>query len=169
MDNNQNQIALTELVRKNESRINVLEKIAILTFALGFVFYYLKLPNNNIILIIGSILTAISYFLFAFKIVETQNIETTGLLNSKGMINFLYKLMYFSISISAIAILGLVISFNNTNSLIITGGLTLFIVLFLSLITKLNDRTRIYNSIFYIRIVTCLLLLTYLAITINGF
>jgi hypothetical protein len=65
--------------------------------------------------------------------------------------------------------LGLVISFKNTNSLIIIGGLTLFIILFLSLITKLNDRTRIYNSIFYIRIITCLLLLTYLAITINGF
>jgi len=167
MDNKQSKTSLAELVRKNESKLNVLEKISVLTFALGFIFYYLKLPNSTVIFIIGSILTAICYFLFSFKFVDTENIETTGFLNSIGAINFLYKLMYFAIAISAVAMMGLVVPIKNNNSFIIIGGFSLFIVLFLSLITKLNNRTIIYNTTFYIRIITCLLFLTYLAITIN--
>jgi hypothetical protein len=155
-------VTIAAIVEKNINKLKLFEKISLAIFTIGFILVVLKQPNTGIVLIIGSIMTALTYFLYAYVVVETEDLETTGILNSLGMINFLYKLMYFSLSISALAMLGLVVHFKKTNSLMVLGGSTLLVILILSLITKIKDRSVIYNKLFYIRIVTCLLLLAYL-------
>lgn len=160
MANKNTNVQLSEFVNKHFENIKTIEKISLVTFFIGFVFFLMKQTNLYFILIIGSLLTAITYFLFAFKIVEIENLETTGILNSIGFINFIYKLTFLSLSISFISMIRFVINFENPVHFI--GGVTLIIILFLSLITTLNDRSVLYNSTFYLRIGICLSLLGYL-------
>lgn len=163
MENRPSGFTLTDLVAKNINKLLFLEKVAVSFFVIGLVLYIIKKPYADILVITGSILLAICYFLSAFKMIETENMETTGILNSIGFINFIYKLNYFSLAISAIAVLGLVVELKNNNSLLFIGGISLLIILILSLITKLNDRSVIYNTGFYMRILICLIILAYLA------
>jgi hypothetical protein len=163
MANENSNTQLADLVNKHFDKIKTLEKPSLLIFSIGFVLFLFKQPNLNFILIIGALLTAITYFLFAFKVIETENVETNGILNSTGFISFIYKLTYLSLSVSFVSMIGFVVEFNNQMRFI--GGVTLIITLILSLLTKLNDRTLLYNSTFYLRIVMCLLLLGYLTMT----
>ena len=72
---------------------------------LGILFYAMQITDYNFILIIGSILTAISLFLQAYKIVEFEDLEAYNLLGSLGFINFISKLYFFSLT--HIAVIGL--------------------------------------------------------------
>lgn len=152
---------ITVFIEKRFKEVKIIEKISLIIFVIGFILFLIKQPNANLILTIGSILTGIIYFLLAFKTIEIENIEITGILNSAGFINFMYKLNYISLSVSYIAMLGFIIEFKNNNPMLDIGGLTLIIVLILSLITKINDRRKIYNFSFYSRIIVCVLLLSY--------
>jgi hypothetical protein len=154
---------LAELVGKHFDKIKFIEKVSLLIFFSGFVLFLFKQANLNFVLIIGAFLTALTYFLCAFKVVETENLETTGILNTLAFINFVYKVTFMSLAISYVSMIGFVIKFDNPMHFI--GGVTLVITLFLSLITSLNDRSVLYNPAFYLRILICLGLLGYLTIT----
>lgn len=163
MANKNTNAQLAVLVNKHFEKIKTIEKISLVIFFIGFVLFLMKQTNLNFILIIGSILTAITYFLCAFKVFETENLETTGILNTISFINFVYKLAFLSLAISFVSMIGFVIKFESPMHFV--GAATLIIILFLSLITTLNDRSVLYNSTFYLRIVICLLLLGYLTMT----
>jgi len=154
---------LAELVDKHFDKIKLIEKISLFIFFSGFVLFLFKLTNLYFVLILGALLTALTYFLCAFKTVETENLETTGILNTIAFINFVYKVTFMSLAISFVSMIGFVMKFDNPMHFI--GGATLVITLFLSLITSLNDRSVLYNSTFYLRIVICLFLLGYLTMT----
>ena len=62
-----------------------------------------------------------------------------------------------------ISMLGFVIKFHNI-SMLACGGFTLIIVLLLSLFAQMNDKTKVYDLKFYLRLLICLGLLTYLII-----
>lgn len=163
MTNENANAQLTELVNKHFDKIKTIEKVSLLIFSIGFVLLLMKQTDFNFVLIIGSLLTAITYFLCAFKVVEIENLETTGILNTIGFINFVYKMTFISLAVSFVSMIGFVINIDYPMHII--GGVTLLVTLILSLMTKLNDRSILYNSAFYIRIVITLMLLVYLAMT----
>jgi hypothetical protein len=149
-------------VEKNSALVKNSEKITIPLLLLGLILHFLEIRNTEFILILGCIGTAITYFLFAFFVVEIENLETTGILNSIGFINFIYKLTFFGLCFAAFSILSLTVTTFKFTELITVSGLTLIIVLILSAFTKVNDRSVIYNTVYYLRIIPALLILFYL-------
>jgi len=163
MDEQTSKSTISNFVAKNSELIKKAEKIVIPVLLLGLLLHFLKIKNTEFILILGCSGAAITYFLFAFFVVEIENLGTTGILNSIGFINFIYKLTFFGLSIAALSIISLSFVAFNFTELIIISGLTLTMVLILSAITKVNDRSIIYNTIYYLRIIPTLLILLYLA------
>jgi hypothetical protein len=163
MENETSKSSLGDFVSKNSNLIQNAEKFSVAILILGLILYFLGVKNTEFILIIGSVCTAIIYFLFAFLVIEIENLETTGILNSPAFINFVYKLTFVGLSIAAIAIQGLVLKNSDFSTIITVGGFTLTMALILSAITKLNDRSKIYNMIYYLRIISTILILFYLA------
>jgi tetratricopeptide (TPR) repeat protein len=154
---------LVEYLSKHPRLIPTSEKISVSILVIGLILYLLKIENTGFVLITGSVLTALTYFLSVFQSVETEETETTGILNSAGIINFIYKLYYLNLCLTAIITLGVVIkTFPFLKMLTTICIIFLSIVFIISIITKINDRSRIYNSAFYIRIVPAILLLIYL-------
>jgi hypothetical protein len=154
---------ITDFVKKNHKLITLSEKFSVVLFTLGLFLYFLGISNADLVIITGSILTAITYFLFAFKTVEVENLEPKRILNSSGFINFIYKPTNLALSMTAIASLGLVVKPLQNRPIIFASGITLIFSLTISLLTKVNDRLLIYNSTYYIKIVLALLLIIYLA------
>jgi hypothetical protein len=161
MENENSPSTLAGFVSKNSQLIKTAEKISLLVLAIGLIIYFLKIENLNFILIIGSILTAIVYFLYAFSIVDVEGIESTGILNSIGFINLIYKLTYFGLSITALSIMSLAIT-GPFETLLNVGAINLLLVVVISIFTKVNDRSKIYNIIYYLRVVTASLFMFYL-------
>jgi len=152
---------LIEFVINNQGIIKKFEVISLLIFFAGLTLFVLGRNNLNFLLILGSILTSICYFLFAFNIVEFENYETTGILNSFAFINFIYKLTYLSLSITAITMIRLVVEFKSL-PLIFISGLNLIIILFISSVSISRDKTNLYSLNFFLKIIVALLLLLYL-------
>jgi hypothetical protein len=163
MDNQTNNSTIADFVNKNSRLLINAEKITIPILLLGLLLHFIEIKNSEIFLIVGCIFTAIVYFLFAFLVVDAENIEATGILNSIGFINFIYKLTFFGLSIASLSILSLVIDAFKLTELLTISGLTLTMVLILSAITRVNDRSVIYNTVYYMRILPALLILFYLA------
>jgi hypothetical protein len=163
MDNQTKNSTIADFVNKNSRLIINAEKITIPILLMGLLLHFLEIKNTEIFLILGCISTAIIYFLFAFLVVEAENIEETGILNSSGFINFIYKLTFFGLSIASISILSLDVAAFKLTELITISGLTLTMVLILSAFTRVNDRSVIYNIVYYLRIIPALLILLYLA------
>lgn len=161
MENQTKNLTIADFVNKNSRLIINAEKITIPILLMGLLLHFLGIKNTEIFLILGCISTAIIYFLFAFLVVDAENIEATGILNS--FINFIYKLTFFGLSIASISILSLDVAAFKLTELITISGLTLTMVLILSAFTRVNDRSVIYNTIYYLRIIPALLILLYLA------
>ncbi|MCX6328378.1 MAG: tetratricopeptide repeat protein, partial [Bacteroidia bacterium] len=154
---------LVEYLSRHPKLIPTSEKISVSILVIGLVLNFFKIENTGFVLITGSVLTALTYFLSAFQSVETGELKTTGILNSTGFINFIYKLSFFALSLTAIATIGFVFkTFPFIKMLTTISIISLSIVLIISIITKINDRSKIYNSVFYIRIVPAILLLYFL-------
>jgi hypothetical protein len=162
MENETPKPILTDFLEKKTKLIPQVEKISITILILGLILYFLKIKNTEFILIIGSISIAITYLLYAFSVLEIENIETTGVLNAPEFINFIYKLTYLSLSIAGLSILQLTLKNIDFKTVITVSGLTLVIVLILSSLTKLNDRSKIYNTLYYLRIIAAIMILMYL-------
>jgi hypothetical protein len=109
-------------------------------------------------------LTAIVFFLQAFKVNEFEDIEPLNVLGSFAFINFIYKLYFISLSVSMISMLGYVIDFKNGNSMLVVGGCTLLILLVLIIFSKIEGKSKVYNQKFYLRLFACIAFLTYLAV-----
>ncbi len=163
MENTPQKSNIANLVAKYPSLILNLEKLSVLILMIGLVLYFLEIKDTGFILVLGAILTAITYFLSAFQVAEIENLETTGILNSTAFINFVYKLTYLGLSIGTFASAGLIIKSAQVSTMIIISGLTLVFVLIISILTKINDRSKIYGISYYSRLLPCLLLLFYLA------
>ena len=163
MENETRPPFLTELVEKNIQVIRKAELISVFVVLIGLIVHFMRLNNLDFVLIIGAVATAIVYFLNAYSIEDASNVETTGILNSFGFILFIYKLTFFSLAIAAVTLLMFVTDFPFVGTLINISGMTLIITFTISLITKINDRSKIYNTTFYLRVVPTLIMLFYLA------
>jgi hypothetical protein len=153
---------LFSFVDKHYPKILFAERISMVVLIIGVLIYHFEHANYSFLIVPGSILAAIAYFISSYRHIETENFETTGILNSVGFINFIYKLTFYSLVIGSLALLGLVFNIKKFNPYIFSAGFTLISTLIISLITKINDRTIIYNSAFYLRILIMLILLSYL-------
>jgi hypothetical protein len=164
MEENINAPGLTGFVEKNHAIIKRMELISFVIFIVGFLLYELNVDDSNIILIVGILATAISLFLQGFKMIEFEDLESFNLLGSISFINFFYKLYFFSLSVSLMSLLGFVKEFKKSNTAAIVGGSTLIIILILTFLSKIQDKSKVYDLKFYARIFICLLFLTILAI-----
>jgi len=108
MEDNTKSSAIIGFVDKNIGLIKKIEMISFSILSFGIIFYVLQITDYNFLLITGSLLTAISLFLQAFKIVEFEDFEPYNLLGSLGFINFIYKLYFFSLSISSLSMIGFI-------------------------------------------------------------
>jgi hypothetical protein len=164
MEENFNAPGLAGLVEKNYALIKRMELISFVIFVIGFLLYELNVAHSNIVLIVGTIATAISLFLQGFKMIEFEDLKSYNLLGGISFINFLYKLYFFSLSVSLMSLLGFVKEFKKGNTAAIVGGSTLIIILILTFLSKIQDKSKVYDLKFYTRIFICLLFLTILTI-----
>ena len=155
---------LSEFVSEHPKLLKYSEIISVSIFGAGFILHLLEIKNTDNVLLLGSIITALTYFLYAFKIIDSENLETTGILNSTGFINFIYKLTYLSFFTLFIAAAAVIVKNNSDSTMLIVGGTSLLFVFIVSLLTKINDRSKIYNYFFYLRIVPAIILSIYLVI-----
>jgi hypothetical protein len=126
--------------------------------------HFMAIKNADIVIKIGSVLAAQTYWLLAFKLVEVENKKALGKLNSSIVIRYIYKLTYIAFFLLFIAIATQILNFNISESLLSVTGLTLIFVLIISLLTKGIDRSKIYNISYYLRLIPALLLLLVLFI-----
>lgn len=164
MENNTNGTTISEIVEKNYGLIKKLELISILIFMIGFICYELMIPDTKIIFILGVVFSAISLFLQAFKMIEFEDYESFNVLGSIPFVNFNYKLYYFGLSVSIMSLLGFVIEFQKGNVMLVAGGGTILAVLLFALFAKIQNKSRVYDLKFYLRIVICIAFLVYLAL-----
>lgn len=87
---------LTNFVSKHSALLKNVEIISVLIFVIGIIMHFMAIKNADIVVEIGSVLIAITYWLLAFKIVEVEDIEVSGNLNSSGSIRFIYKLTFIA-------------------------------------------------------------------------
>jgi hypothetical protein len=164
MENNNNGTLLAELIEKNYELIKKAELISIALFLTGFICYLFNIPGTNFILIIGSVLTAFTFFLQVFKIVEFEDFESFNILGSIAITNFIFRLNFMSLSVSMMAMLGFVVDSEKAIILLTVGSSTLIIILIVSLFAKIQEKSKVYDLKFYLRILTCLFFLAYLAV-----
>ena len=162
MENNTKSSEITVFVDKNLGLIKKMELISFAIFLIGFICFESNISNSNYILIIGSILTAITLFLQAFKTIVLEDFESYNILGASTFINFIFKLYFFGLSVSFISLIGFVLDFKNGNTFAVCGGSTLIIILILTFFSKIQDKSNIYDLKFYLRIIVCLLFLGYL-------
>ena len=155
---------LIDFVERNFDSIKKLELIAFVIFIIGFLLYEFKVSNSNIILVIGIISTAISLFLQSFKMIDYEDLESYNLLGSIPFINFLYKLYFYSLSVSMLSFIEFVYTFKKGNTFAFIGGTTLITVLILTFFSKIQNKSKVYDLKFYFRILICFLFLGILAV-----
>jgi len=158
---------ISEYLSRNTALVPTMEKISISILVTGLILNIIEVQNTRIVLLTGSILTAITYFLSTLQRMEPGDIESAGTASPVGFINFSYKLYYFALSVTALTILGFVIDLRSLLKVMtISSLITLAMALIISIIIKIEDRSGIWNSVFYIRMVPAILLLIYI-ITIH--
>jgi len=151
--------SLTNFVSKHPILLKYIEIISLLIFAIGIIMHFMAIKNGDIVVEIGSVLTAITYLLLAYKLVEVENTEASGKLNSSVVIRYIYKLTYIVYILLFIAIATQILKSKISESLLSVTVFTLIFVLIISLLTKGIDRSKIYNFSYYLRLVPALLLL----------
>lgn len=157
-------------VEKHFNLIRKLELISFVIFIAGFLLYELKVDDSNIIFIIGIISTAVFIFLQAFKIIEFENLDSYNSYNILGdisFVNFIYKLYYISLSVSVVSLLGFVFDFRKGNTMAAVGGCSLIVILILTFLSKIQDKSKVYDLKFYLRILICFIFLGILVIEIG--
>lgn len=154
---NLTKFALTHFIFIKRSEI-----VSSVIFLSGFLLYILKFTESGYVLITGSLLSAIVYFLHAFIPLEFDQIEegeTSNALGTLGFTNFLYKLYFIGLSMSMISLMGFVIDFPKGNPMLVCGGGTLIIVLILVSFSKIKWKIKVYDMKFYMRLFVCLIVL----------
>jgi hypothetical protein len=150
---------LTNFVSRHPILVNYAEIISLLIFAIGIIMHFMAIKNADKVIEIGSVLTALTYWFHAFKLVEVENTEASGKLNSSAVIRYIYKLTYLTYFLLFIAIATQILKSKISESLLSVTVFTLIFVLIISLLTKGVDRSKIYNFSYYLRLIPALLLL----------
>jgi len=161
-DNNKKSFILN-FVDKNYEQIQSVELVSFSILVVGLLCFLLKIPNSIVVLVLGSVTTAISLFLQSYKVVEFEKLESFNVFGSIGFINFVYKLYFLALTVSSFSIISFV--FQKRNPMALVGFVSLVIVLLFSLFAKVQDKTKVYDFKFYIRIAIGLFILVILAIT----
>jgi hypothetical protein len=151
--------SLTNFVSRHLILLKYAEIISLLIFAIGIIMHFMAIENADIVLEIGSVLIAIIYWLLAFKLVEVENTEASGKLNSSVVIRYIYKVTYIAFFLLFIAIATQILNSKISESLLSVVVFTLIFVLIISLLTKGIDRSKIYNFSYYLRLISALILL----------
>ena len=155
---------LTNFVSRHSILLKNIEIISILIFAIGIIMHFMAIKNADKVVETGSVLTAITYWFHAFKLVEVDNTEVSGYLNSSVVIRFIYKLTYLTYFLLFIAIAAQILNAQLSETLLFVTGATLIFVFIISLLTEGIDRSKIYNFAYYLRLIPSLLLLLFLFI-----
>ena len=155
---------LSKFLAKHPRLVPILEIISVLIIATGLILNFKEVKDTDIVLVIGSILAVLTYFLAIQQSVVAEDMETTGLLNSHGFIAIIYKVYFIALVLTALIILDFfVIKIFPYIEIMTKIGIIIFsIILIISILTNISDRSRIYNFVFYIRIIAAILLLTYI-------
>ncbi len=150
---------ISAFVNKNFSQIAMIEKISLAIFALGQILYWLKQTNFNFILIIGSVLVAVIYFLFSFKTIEIDSVKDSSSIGSIAIASFAYKLSYWGLAIISVAFIFFVTESKSINQLLIVGGGTSLFALFFSIKVHGDLKTKMFDVFYYLRMIAFILLL----------
>jgi len=151
--------ALTAFVEKNYDLIRNLEFISFLIFITGFTLYEFKVTGSNVILIAGVISTVIFLYLQSFKMIEFEGSEAYNTLGSFPVVNFIFRLYYYSLCVLLISMLGLAFDINKGIAFSIVGGISLAAVFILSLFSRMKDKSKVYDLKFYFRMIVCFIFL----------
>lgn len=142
-------------VDTNYELIKRVELISFAVFIIGFLLYKLEVTDSGAILTIGIMATSLILFLQAFKTIGFDNSSSGNLLGSFAFISFMFRLYYYGLSVAVISLLAFYLQFKNGNSLASIGGISLLLVLFLSFFIRIQDKSKIFDLRFYLRIVIC--------------
>jgi hypothetical protein len=131
-----------KIANKLSERLPKLEMIFALTSFIGLILRILNISYGGIILVISLSSLAIIYFLLAYKSSSSD---------SSGLYKFIYKLIYWAISISVLGILFRLQHYPNSNNMLIIGCVTVLFALIISILKKLDlGRSIIIRSIIII-------------------
>ena len=142
---------------KYVKQLYALEKISFLILFIGLVGFYFKIPQLHPVFEIGAGLLALIYYILSFTIDKFEKRESPGMFSSLQFRLFLNKIYYYGLAASNFAL----IIRHGREPLIIIGGTSLLIVLILVLVSKIKDKSNIYDFTFLIRLVIYLLILVY--------
>ena len=150
---------ITNFVSEHPILVKFAEIISLLIFALGIILHFMVIKNADTVVKIGPVLIAITYFLYAYKLVKVENTAASGKLNSPVVIQYIYKLTYIAYALLYIAIGAQILNSHLSESLLSVTGVALIFVLIISLLTTGIDRSKIYNFSYYVRLIPALILL----------
>ncbi len=146
---------VTEFVDTNYELIKRVELISFAVLIIGFFLYKLEVTDSGAILKIGILATSLILFFQAFKTIGFENPGSGNILGSLAFIRFMFRLYYYGLSVAVISLLAFLLQFKNGNSLALIGGITSLLVLILSFFVRIQDKSKIFDLRFYLRIVIC--------------
>lgn len=153
------QPVITKLVNKYIDKLIWAERIGIALMFIGAVLFYGLQAKNT--LVFGGLLLAVIYFLMAFKSIDMRNMDEIDSMKSLGILFFVYKLAFISLSISMIGILFATLGVNGFMMQCMVGGSSLVLIL----VYQLINRSKLLDKIFVLRIlivlIVMLIVLTY--------
>lgn len=126
---------VAKFVNQYQKQLQISLRIALLLFGIGIILGYSI--AFNYLAIIGGILSALLFFIFAFRTLPIDREgESESVLDSYGMIGFLNRLNYIALSISSMAVLFTILQIKGGEEMRIVGGLTILIISFFHLFLK---------------------------------
>lgn len=147
------QPVIAKLVNNHMNKIIWAERIGIALIFIGAVLLYgLQLKNT---LVVGGLLLAVTYFLMAFKRIDIRNVDELDSMKSLGILFFVYKLAFISLSISIIGILFAILGKDGFMMQCLVGGSSLVLIL----IYQLINRYKLLDKIFVLRILLVLMVM----------
>jgi hypothetical protein len=159
MDKEKANSPIRKFVNSHYSKIAIIEKISLAVFALGQILFWLKHSNLDFILITGSILLAVTYFLLSFRTIEIDTIKNTSSIGSIGIASFVYKISYWGLAVISITFIFLALDLTAVNRLIIIGGITTVLALFFSLKVQRDLKSKMFGALYYMRMTAFIFLL----------
>lgn len=82
---------ISKYLSKYPRLVPILEIFTVLILAIGLILNFREVKDTDIVLIIGSILAVLTYFLAIQQSIDAEDMETTGLLNSHEFILIIIK------------------------------------------------------------------------------
>ncbi|MCB8994704.1 MAG: hypothetical protein H6538_03750 [Bacteroidales bacterium] len=153
MENNLNKL-LAEFVNYNFKKLKLFEIVSIGITILGTILFFLRIQNMNFIFLVGIVLTALCYFLLAYRDIEIDGSEYNTIFKSKDYIIFTYKLIFISLAATYISLIWIVYELNHTANFI--AGIFLVVSVILSFFSCHKEHKKVFNIYLYLRVVFCL-------------